>query len=113
MSKLLLLLSLSVMLISCNKEEGKDIVEKIIVTVDSKTKEYTPWGSDKSYDGLNIKEEGNSNWTVIPIDGIEDFVYNEGYEYKLSTFKTTLANPPMDASNVEYKLISVLQQNKP
>lgn len=113
MNKLLLLLSLSVMLLSCSKEDGKDIVEKVIVIVDSQTKEYTPWGSDKPVDGLNTKEENSSNWTVIPINGIEGFVYNEGYEYKLLTLKTTLANPPMDTSNVTYKLISVLEQDKP
>ena len=34
----------------------------------------------------------------------------KGHKYTLLVEKTTLANPPMDASNVKYKLISIVEQ---
>ncbi|MGL5683999.1 MAG: DUF4377 domain-containing protein [Marinifilaceae bacterium] len=59
-----------------------------------------------------MKEGKSSVWQIIPINSIEGFAYVEGNEYELSVYKTTLSNPPMDGSNVKYKLIEVLQQNK-
>lgn len=35
---------------------------------------------------------------------------SKGHKYTLLVEKTTLANPPMDASSVKYKLIYIVEQ---
>lgn len=81
--------------------------------VSSETGDYRPFGhSDKlpPLEGMKIKENINSEWTVIDINGIEGFVYGKGFEYYLKVEKTHIANPPMDASDIKYKLIEVISK---
>lgn len=46
-----------------------------------------------------------------PFQTIADFGYVKGHKYTLLVEKTTLSNPPADAYNVKYKLISVLEES--
>lgn len=111
MKKILLILSVITLFCSCQKEsDNKDISKEITIWVDSQTTEYTPWGSDMLYEGIKIKESENDDWQVLPLNGIEGFAYEAGYEYKLLVLKTTLANPPMDASSVTYRLIEIVEK---
>ena len=44
----------------------------------------------------------------VPYGDIEGFEYQQGHEYELKVQKTTLANPPADASNIAYKLLEII-----
>ena len=48
------------------------------------------------------------------MQAIQNFlsVYKKGTEYTLKVEKTTLANPPADDSNVRYKLIEIIAEQK-
>jgi hypothetical protein len=46
------------------------------------------------------------------MNGIEGFTHSLGWEYYLEVEKTHLVNPPADASNVKYKLIKVINEQK-
>ena len=79
--------------ISCDKDDMTDKVETI-----------------KMY--VSVKEEGNSSYSKLPLNGIEGFVYKKGFEYTLKVEKTTLANPPADDSDVRYKLIEIITEQE-
>lgn len=100
-----------VLFFACNKE-NTDISKQIIIIVDSETQEYINWGSDTPVEGLKIKESEGADWTVMPLNCIEGFEYEMGNEYRLLVLKTTLANPPLDGSNVAYKLINIVDKNQ-
>ena len=107
----LTIFSIVLFLASCNKVDS-DIVRKVTITVDSKTKEYSPWGSETICEGLNINEKDSKEWMVIGIDAIEGFKYEEGYEYSLLVEITVLANPPLDDTNHRYKMIELISKTK-
>ena len=106
-----ILLLLSAIYISCDKDLTEDWNEVINLYVDAELGEYRPWGHPEDaepLDGLKIKERKDADWEVIPIDGIIGFSYVEGNEYFIEVEKTHLANPPADASNISYTLIRII-----
>lgn len=56
-----------------------------------------------------VKEEGKSEYSTLDFLGIAGSEYVHGHEYELKVRKTTLANPPMDDSNVKYMLLEVIK----
>lgn len=98
--------------ISCDKDDLTDKVETIRMHVSAETDTYTPWGSDTPVECMLVKEEGSANFSKLPFNGIDGFVYKKGYEFTLNVEKTTLANPPADASNVRYKLIEIITEQE-
>ncbi len=113
MKRILLAFCVIALLVACDKDNTKtDMVYEVILTVNSQTSEYTPWGSEQSQEGLLIKEPADQIWTVIPMGSIEGFDYQNGYEYSIRVLKTILANPAMDDSNVTYKLLEIIQQKQ-
>lgn len=106
-----MLLLLSAIYTSCDKDTPEDWSEVINLYVDAELGEYRPWGHPEDaepLDGLKIKERKDADWEIIPIDGIIGFSYVEGKEYCLEVEKVHLANPPADASNVRYTLIRII-----
>lgn len=93
---------------SCDKDNLTDKVETILMYVSAKTDTYTPWDSDTPIECMLVKEEGSTNYSKLPFNGIEGFTYKKGVEYTLKVEKTTLANPPADDSNIRYKLIEII-----
>ena len=61
-------------------------------------------------DGINVREKTSNVWIALPVDFIERFVFEEGYEYELKVIKTHLAKYPMDSFNFTYKLESVVSK---
>ena len=57
-----------------------------------------------------VKEEGKNEYEALDFLGIAGFDYSKGYEYTLLVKKTTLLNPPADASNIAYELVEVLSK---
>ena len=57
--------------ISCDKDDMTDKVETIKMYVSAETDTYIPWGSDTPVECMLIKEEGNSSYSKLPLNGIE------------------------------------------
>lgn len=108
---LIFLLSVVTILSACQKEPI-DSTKEIFLLVDSKTHEFMNWGSDMPNVGIKVKELQSVDWSVIPLNGINGFTFEQGYEYKLSVLKTKLANPPMDGSDTTYQLIEILSKTQ-
>ena len=74
---------------ACNDDDKPtDIVKEIAMSVSSET----------------VKE-----WQPLAFDAIEGFTYEKEHEYELRVKRTILANPPMDAPDRTYTLVSILQ----
>jgi hypothetical protein len=114
--KFLLTVSISfftLLTVGCENNENKDWAEEVLITVASEFADYHPIeGNDVTSNGLRIKEDNESYWINIPLDAIEDFNYEVGYEYKLKVLKTHLANPPADGLDVKYKLIEIILKSE-
>lgn len=111
----IMILLITVVFKSCDKDSLEDRSEVIILYVDAELGEYRPWGHPEDaepLDGLKIKESKDADWDIIPMNGIEGFTHSLGWEYLLEVEKIHLANPPADASNIKYKLIKVIDEQK-
>ena len=108
-------LCVTAIITSCDNDTSEDWSEVIKLYVDAELGEYRPWGFPEDaepLDGLKIKESKDAEWDIIPMNGIEGFTHSLGWEYYLEVEKTHLVNPPADASNVKYKLIKVINEQK-
>lgn len=98
-------------LVACDKDEPeKDKIETIKLFVAAEVTPHYIWGHPIL--GIQIKEEGETKFHTIAMNGIIDFEYEEGYEYELRVVKKTLANPPYDGNNIEYRLLEILSKTK-
>ena len=97
------------------KDDDKptDIVKEIAMSVSSETGiMYALFDTDKEHpiECMLVKTEDNSKeWQPLAFDAIEGFTYERGHEYELRVKRTILANPPMDAPDRTYSLVSILQ----
>lgn len=98
---------------SCNNDELEDRVETIKLFVSAETSSYIPSGSSLPIGCLLVKEENDSEYKKLDFSGITGFEYEHGYEYELLVEKTTLAEPPADASNITYRLKEIISQAVP
>jgi len=60
---------------------------------------------------LQVKENKEDKWIVLH-DTIEGFKYQEDYTYKIEVEITKIKNPPADGSNLHYKLVKIIYQEK-
>lgn len=93
----------------CLEKEPKDKIEEVTMYISHQTGKYYGMLSSP-IEGMLIKEEGWQDWESRPFQEINGFEYVKGHKYTLLVEKTTLSNPPMDAYNVKYKLISIMEQ---
>lgn len=108
-------LCVTAIITSCDKDTPEDWSEVVKLYVDAELGEYRPWGHPEDaepLDGLKIKERKDADWEVIPIDGIDGFTHSLGWEFYLEVEKVYLANPPADASNIRYRLIKIVDEQK-
>ena len=96
----------------CNDDENKleDRVETITMYVSSMTEMHFLEGMPEPMMCMMIKAENESEYQPFVLSIISGFEYTPGYNYTLLVEKTTLANPPMDASCFTYRLIEVQEQ---
>ncbi len=109
----ILLLAIAFIFTSCFEKEPKDKIEEVTMYVSHQTDIYYDLfdsGRTHPMEGMIMKEEGWADWECHSFQTIEGFEYIKGHKYTLLVEKTTLANPPMDASSVKYKLISIVEQ---
>ena len=111
----ILLLAITFIFTGCFEKEPKDKIEEVTMYVSHETGTYYDLfdsGRTHPMEGMIIKEESWKEWECHSFQTIEGFEYIKGHKYTLLVEKTTLANPPMDASSVKYKLISIVEQWK-
>lgn len=103
---------ITLILVSCSDDEPKDIVKEIRMEVSAETGITYDLFDDKREHPIEcmlvMSEEYPGEWQHMPFGTIEGFTYERGHEYYLRVKKTTLANPPADASNCKYSLIEIL-----
>jgi hypothetical protein len=93
-------------------EKNQDWSETILLSVASEKALYYPIeGAGASSSGIKVKEDNCEYWITLPLNDIQGFHYEEGYEYRLKVLKIHLANPPMDSSDVRYKLIKIISKS--
>lgn len=112
--KLLLAAFLAVAgLTACSEYEPKDSVKEIKMQVSAETGVMKYLFDDKMeqhIEGMLVMSEDNpGEWQTLGFDEIEGFTYERGHEYYLSVKRTILANPPADAPDRKYSLISILE----
>lgn len=115
MNKLLIpcLFIACLLMTSClNDDEPKDKVEEIRIEVSYETGITYHWGDDKKeypIECMLVKLPNDPDrWQTMMFGEIEGFTYERGHEYYLSVRRTTLANPPADASCYTYSLVKIL-----
>lgn len=114
MNKLLIIISIVTCFImsACSDDEPKDTVREIRMEVSSETGVMYDLFDDKQEHPIEcmmvMTEDHPGQWVPMGFGTIEGFTYERGHEYYLSVKKTTLANPPADASNSTYSLIKIL-----
>lgn len=107
------LLAVCFLATACNHDdEPKDKVTEIRMEVSAETGITYHWGDDKKehpIECMMVKLPDDPDiWQPMMFGEIEGFTYERGHEYYLSVRRTTLANPPADASCYRYSLIRVL-----
>lgn len=113
-SFLIAMLAIALFAIGCSDDENEDIVTTVTLEVSDEPCDYTTYfGYDGTnpLPGMSIREEG-SEWKSYSQTGIIGFTYKPGTWYLLKVKKTILANPPMDASNITYELIEILEEKQ-
>jgi hypothetical protein len=60
---------------------------------------------------LLVKENDDDEWQLM-YQNIENFEYEEGFEYKLEVKREEIPNPPADHSSIKYILIRVISKTK-
>lgn len=60
---------------------------------------------------LLVKTGNETNWTFF-YDGIQNFTYEEGFEYQLLVRREPIANPPADGSSSRYTLAEIVEKIK-
>lgn len=114
MNKLLIpfIAMLSLLLTACSDDDHNDSVRDIRIEVSSETGVMYDLFDDKQEHPIEcmlvMTEEYPGQWIPMAFGSIEGFTYERGHEYYLSVKKTTIANPPADASNSVYSLIKIL-----
>lgn len=98
---------------SISPRDRQDKKENIRLLVSAETSTYHLWYTDQPIECLLVKENNEETFKKIGLKEIEGFTYEKGHEYLLEIEKTTLANPPADASNIRYKLLKVVKESIP
>lgn len=98
---------------ACSDDEPKESVKEIKMQVSAETGVMKYLFDDKMeqyIEGMLVMSEDNpGEWQTLGFDEIEGFTYERGHEYYLSVKRTILANPPANAPDRKYSLISILE----
>lgn len=96
--------------IGCSSEDDKDKVEIVSLSIASQTVTITSPLDLKETEWIAVTESNNSY--ALPLNWIEGFEYEAGFEYKLKVKKITPINSIQDAPQSFYYLIEILSKNK-
>lgn len=97
-------------------DELRDKVENVELTVASRMVERFIYPTRVNYpvwmEFMQVKEGKSDTWHDWSPRHIDNFDYEEGYEYVLSAHKITLANPPADGPDTRYSLIKIITKKQ-
>ena len=88
----------------------EDKVETINVAISAMTYIDSPVMTNYPIEGLWVKVENDADYQFLHFEEIQGFTFEPGYTYELRVERTTLGNPPADASRYTYKLIDELSK---
>ncbi len=104
-------------LASCSSDDdNKDIIKEMNMSVSAE-----PGIMYDLFDSMGehpiecmrvMTEDEPGQWQNLYFSEIKGFTYERGHEYELRVKRTILANPPQDASNRTYELVSILADKK-
>lgn len=83
----------------------KDKVESVEVAVSAMTYIDSPGMENYPIEGMRAKVGSDADYEFMTFNEIEGFTFEPGYAYELQVERTTLSNPPADASRYTYKLL--------
>lgn len=110
-AKLFLLLLTILALTSClDDDTQKDKVETMNVTISAMTYIDSPVMVSYPMEGMWAKVGNDEDYQFLTFNEIEGFTFEPGYTYELRVERTTLGNPPADASMYTYRLIEELSK---
>ena len=99
--------------IGCKKDEPKDEMQIISMSISEETGiTYDLFDTNKEYlieCMLVMEEDAPRVWQPMTFGTIKGFTYEKGHSYELKVKRTRLANPPMDASAYTYELVQILE----
>lgn len=99
--------------IGCKKDEPKDEMQIISMSISEETGIiYDLFDTNKEYPiecMLVMEEDAPRVWQPMTFGTIKGFTYEKGHSYELKVKRTWLANPPMDASAYTYELVQILE----
>lgn len=100
---------ITIFTVSCNREDDRDKVTTVFASVHHKHVDYAIPPDFYVVKGLKIKKSDAAEW--ITIVGIDEFAFEENFEYRVKLEQTVMANPPMDSpSDTTYRLLEVLSK---
>lgn len=99
--------------IGCKKDEPKDEMQIISMSISEETGiTYDLFDTNKEYPiecMLVMEEDAPRVWQPMTFGTIKGFTYEKGHSYELKVKRTRLVNPPMDASAYTYELVQILE----
>lgn len=108
---ILLYILLPACFLSCTEEDNDvDWLEDRIIEISSEIVAINILGEPSIVDGMKIRMQEENDWKVYPTTFIDGFIFDPGYFYTLKVKITHLENPPLDAYDVRYELISLLSK---
>lgn len=105
----LFVLSMTVILSSCSKDDDEYDIKEIVMEIDSEADIYTDIVDHTTVPGMWIKTEGYRSWYIYPQNLIEGFDFEEGYYCKLLVEQKTIKEELYGASP-SYRLLKVMEK---
>lgn len=110
-TKLFLFLFALLALAGClDNDTPEDQVETVNVAISAMTYIDSPVMTNYPIEGMRAKVGNDADYEFMTFNEIKGFTFEPGYAYELQVERTTLGNPPADASRYTYKLISELSK---
>lgn len=91
-----------------NDDTPEDKVETMNMAISAMTYIDSPVMANYPIEGMRAKVGNDTDYQFMAFNQIEGFTFKPGYAYELRVERTTLGNPPADASRYTYKLIDEL-----
>jgi hypothetical protein len=106
----LMLLAAALVLAACNTDgavvdPGELAVETLYIAAHK-----VPCSGEGITQCLLVRRDPQAEWQYF-YDGIEGFVYVEGFTYTLRVAVTEIPNPPADGSSRAYRLLEVVSKH--
>ena len=80
-------------------------METVNVAISAMTYIDSPAMTNYPIEGMRARVGNDTDYQFVTFNQIEGFTFEPGYAYELQVERTTLGNPPADASRYTYKLI--------